>query len=186
MKKLALLAGCVCLLGLSGLWAQDKFYTKEGRIYFNATGDMEKIEATNKTAICVLDIKTGALQFAILLKGFEFEKALMQEHFNENYAESDKFPKSEFRGLVLNNKEISYGKPGIYDVRVKGMLTLHGESKEVTASGKFIIKDGRIQSVADFEILLSDFRIAIPGLVKDKVSNHAKIQVDCSLQPLKN
>ena len=82
--------------------AQEKYFTKTGKIRFNCTGGVEKIEALNKGVTCVLDSKTGALQFAVLLKGFEFEKALMQEHFNENYVESVKFPKAIFKGKVEN------------------------------------------------------------------------------------
>ena len=77
--------------------AQDRFFTKTGKINFYSKAPMEDIEAKNKTVTAVIDSKSGALQFAVQMKGFEFEKQLMQQHFNENYVESDKFPRAEFK-----------------------------------------------------------------------------------------
>src|SRR5215210_8582560 len=112
----------VLVLGLvfaaSGVFAQDKFFTKSGKISFYSKASLENIEAHNKTVTCVLDTKSGNLQFAVLMKAFEFEKALMQEHFNENYVESHKFPKAEFKGQLSNNSEVNYGKDGKYPVTV--------------------------------------------------------------------
>src|SRR4051794_3030998 len=83
--------------------AQDKYFTKTGKIGFYSITSLENVEAVNKTAGAILDSKTGAVQFAALMKGFEFKKALMQEHFNENYIESNQYPKAEFRGSIVNN-----------------------------------------------------------------------------------
>jgi polyisoprenoid-binding protein YceI len=167
------------------LLAQDKYFTKSGKIYFNASAKLEKVEATNRSVVAVMDTKTGAVQFAVMLKGFDFEKALMQEHFNENYVESDKYPKAEFAGKVTNNQEINYTRDGVYPVKVSGKLTLHGQTKEVSATGKITVKGGKIQLDSDFEVLLSDFKIDIPGLVKENISNNTRISVQCQLEPLK-
>ena len=115
----------------------QKFYTKTGKIFFDATSasSPERIEATNRTATCVIDAQSGAIQFAVLMKGFEFERALMQEHFNENYVESHKFPKAEFKGKIKDNHEIDYTKDGTYKAKVKGDLTIHGESIELESEG---------------------------------------------------
>ena len=86
--------------------AQQRFFTKTGKVSFSSKGAMEDIEAKNKTVSAVIDSKTGAIQFALQMKGFEFEKKLLQEHFNENYVESDKYPKAEFKGTILNNSEM--------------------------------------------------------------------------------
>src|SRR5437016_4448488 len=101
------------------------FYTKSGRINFYSKAPLEDIEASNKTADCVLNISTGSIMFSVLIKGFEFQKALMQEHFNENYMESNKFPRATFKGTIVNLSEIDLSKPGNYPVRVKGQLTMH-------------------------------------------------------------
>lgn len=186
MKYYLLFFAFSCLFHPGVSRAQDKFYTRQGRIYFDATGAMEKIEATTRSAVCVLDIHSGAIQFAALLKGFEFEKALMQEHFNENYVESDKYPRAEFKGQVVNNQDILYKKNGSYPARVKGILGLHGVSKEVACDGTLLVKDGRLSVTGDFTIPLADYQIVIPGLVKDKVAQTIKIHVDCQLEVLNN
>jgi YceI-like domain len=184
MKKMIFFAVVITLS--AGVSAQDKYFTKNGKILFKCTkSPLEKIEAANKGTTCVLDSKTGNMQFAVLMKGFEFERALMQEHFNENYVESHKFPKAEFKGQVANNNEINYTKDGTYPAKVKGQLTLHGVTKQVETTGNVTVKNGKIVAVADFIIQLSDYNISIPSLVSDKVSNTVNINVDCNLEPLK-
>lgn len=165
----------------------QKYFTKSGKINFDATSPSspEKVEAMNRSAICVIDSKTGAIQFTMLMKGFEFERALMEEHFNENYVESNKFPKAEFKGKIKDNDDINYAKDGTYKVKVKGDIIIHGETKEVEAEGKLVVQNGKISAEAEFTVKLSDFKISIPGLVADKVSKTARITVSCSLEPLK-
>jgi hypothetical protein len=166
----------------------QKYFTKNGIINFDATSSSspEKVEGVNRTSICVVDAATGAIQFSVLMKGFAFERALMEEHFNENYIESHKFPKSEFKGSITNNSSVSYSKDGMYSVTVKGKLTIHGETRDVEAQGKLIVENGKINTTTDFNVLLSDYKISIPGLVADKVAKTAKITVSCFLEPLKN
>ena len=132
-----------------------------------------------------MDTKSGSIQFSVLIKSFEFEKALMQEHFNENYVESDKFPKADFKGTVVNNNSVNYLKDGTYNTTVKGKLTIHGVTKEVEAPGVIKIEGGKIDASSTFNVLLSDFNVSIPSMVKDKVSNTIKITVDCKMDPLK-
>lgn len=184
MKRL-FLSMVMLLLTAGVVTAQDKYYTKSGRIFFKCTkASIEKIEATNKTTTCVLDTKTGNIQFAVLMKGFEFERALMQEHFNENYVESEKFPRGEFKGQVINNNEVNYSKDGLYPIKVKGSLTMHGISKEVETTGSLQVKQGKLSANAVFNIQLSDYNISIPSVVSDKISNTVNITVDCLLEPL--
>ncbi len=185
MNKFLLFLFAISLSSL--LHAQDKFFTKTGKVYFDATAPKspEKITAVNKSVTCVLDTKTGNMQFSLLMKGFEFERALMQEHFNENYAESTKFPKSEFKGNIAENANVNYTKDGVYVVKVKGQLTLHGETKEVETSGTVSVKGGSISLAATFTINLEEYKVNVPTVVGDKVSKTAKITVDCALEPLK-
>jgi polyisoprenoid-binding protein YceI len=118
------------------------------------------------------------------MKGFEFKKALMQEHFNENYVESDKYPKAEFRGQVTNNNEIAYTKDGSYNAHVKGKLTLHGQTKDVEADGKITVKSGKLVLTSKFNILMSEYDIDIPGPVQENMSDNITISVNCTLDPL--
>jgi hypothetical protein len=179
-----LLIAVFIFASLSGT-AQDKYFTKTGKIEFISKAPLEDIEAKNKTVAAILDIKTGALQFSVLMRSFEFEKALMQEHFNDNYVESDKFPKAEFKGTVVNNSAINYTKDGNYPAKVKGLLSIHGVTKEVVANGTIKVYGGKIDAAAVFNILLSDYKIKIPAGVKNKLSNNVSISVDCRMEPLK-
>jgi len=185
MKKTILLLAVLAFI--TNAFSQEKFFTKAGKLSFDATvpKSPENIDAVNKTALCVLDTKTGDVQFSCLMKGFEFERALMMEHFNENYVESDKFPKTIFKGVILNNGSINYSKDGTYPAKVKGQMTMHGETKEVETEGKIISKSGNIQVIANFNLVFADYKILIPQIVSDKVAKTAKITVDCLLEPLK-
>lgn len=173
------------LLATTLVQAQDKFFTKSGKIEFFSNAPMEDIEARNKTATAVLDTKTGALQFSVLMKAFEFQKALMQEHFNENYVESHKFPKGEFRGTIVNNSDIDYTKPGTYKAAVKGQLTIHGVTRDVVTTGTITVDGANLLATSSFNIKLSDYNIKVPSVVKEKLSNNIKITVDTKLEPLK-
>lgn len=185
MKKIILLV--LVIVSAKTIQAQDKQFTKTGKINFDATvpKSPENIDGINKTVVCVLDTKSGVMQLVVMMKAFEFDRALMQEHFNENYVESDKFPKAEFKGTIANNATVSYTKDGVYPVKVKGKLTMHGETKDVEADGKITVKGGKISAAADFSVVLKDYKIEVPELVADKVARIAQIKVDCSLEPLK-
>jgi polyisoprenoid-binding protein YceI len=164
---------------------QDKYYTKSGKIEFSSKATMEDIDAKNKTVSAILDPKTGALQFSVLMKSFEFEKALMQEHFNSDYVESDKYPKAEFKGTIVNNSGIDYTKDGTYPVKVKGQLTMHGATRAVEPAGTIKIDGGKVSASSSFTIKLSDYNITIPAIVKDKISKTIDVTVDCKLEPFK-
>ncbi len=170
------------------LFGQTRVFTKNGKIKFDATtpASPEAITGSNEKATSVIDLGTGAIQFAVLMKAFLFDKALMQEHFHENYVESDKFPKSEFKGQIVNMKEVTLAKNGTYKVKVKGKLTLHGVTKDVESDGTLTVKDGTVVAgKSEFLIPLSDYNIEIPSLVKDKLNKDARITVDMNYEPLK-
>jgi hypothetical protein len=183
MKHLLLMA--VCMATASVTLAQGKYFTKSGKIEFYSSAPLEDIEAKNKTVMAVLDSKSGALQFSVQMKGFEFDKALMQEHFNENYVESDKFPKAEFKGTITNNGDINYSKEGSYTAKVKGKMTIHGVTKDVETTGTVKVSGDKLEANSVFNILLSDYDVKIPSVVKDKISNSIKITVETKLEPLK-
>ena len=182
--KLGFLSAFLMLAGLAQ--AQQKYFTKTGRITFYSSAPLEDIEATTKTAAAVLDAGTGALQFSVLMKGFAFKKALMQEHFNENYVESDTYPTGEFKGTITNNAQINYTKPGTYPANVQGKLTLHGVTKDIATAGTVVVEGDGLKATAVFNVLLSDYKIKRPAMVKDKLSNTIRISVDCKLDALKN
>lgn len=181
MKKLTLIvAGCLFLYSATAK-AQGKFYTKTGKISFFSTTSVEDIEAINKSVVTILDTKSGDLQFAALMKGFEFRKALMQEHFNKDYVESDKFPRAEFKGQIINNTDINYTTNGTYNAKAKGKLTIHGVTKDIETSGTITVKDGKVVLNAVFNALVADYNITVPKLYRDNISKSIKVTVDCPL-----
>lgn len=168
----------VCLMiAAMGVNAQDKYFTRSGKISFQSKTDMENIEALNTKATSVLDAKTGQLEFAVLMKAFEFEKQLMMEHFNENYVESDKYPKSTFKGAIANIGEVNLQKDGSYPIKIKGQLTLHGVTQDITTDGILEVKGGMITGKSAFSVLVADYKITIPNVVKDNISKSVKIDI---------
>jgi hypothetical protein len=176
----------LALLTICSLHANaEKFMTRTGGIDFSATTPLEKIEGSNKSVACLLDSKTGSIDYVVQIKSFIFSQQLMQEHFNENYMESDKFPKSTFKGAITNLASIDFSKDGEYNAEVLGKLTIHGVTKEVKALGKIIVRSGKVILKSTFSSLLADYKIAIPGAVKDKISKEVKISVNCALESMK-
>jgi polyisoprenoid-binding protein YceI len=119
------------------------------------------------------------------MKAFTFEQALMQEHFNENYVESDKYPDAIFKGTITNISSVSYDKDGSYPVSVKGKMTMHNVTKDVEAAGKITVNKGKVSASSGFSVQLADYNIKIPALAAGKLDKTAKITVSCGLEPLK-
>ncbi len=160
-----------------GLSAQ-KFSTKTGEVSFFSDAALEDIEAVNHQALAALDLDKGNIAFVLQIRSFEFEKALMQEHFNENYMHSDKFPKSTFEGSVLN-PEVAR-KDGTHEIKLKGKLTIHGETKEIAVPATLVRKGNELTIQCRFTIKLGEF-----GIKNDKVENIAEaieIRVNTTLK----
>jgi hypothetical protein len=182
MKKLIALSATV-LLTISFASAQ-KFMTKNGTIHFLSDGQMEKIEAYNHQVNSALDGTTGNFVFKVLIKSFEFEKALMQEHFNENYMQSDQFPNSTFSGKVMNVKEINFGKDGVYNAIVEGDLTMHGVTNKVKTNGTFEVKSGKVVGKSSFNVLIKDYKITVPKAVVKNIAENVQIEVNVPMESL--
>ena len=162
--------------------AQDTLSTKNAVINFDATSPSspEKIEAVSKLGISKMLVKTGEVAFALQMMSFEFEKALMKDHFNENYMETSKFPRATFKGNIQDFSKVNFSKNGKYPVKVKGSMTLHGVTKEVIADGFINVTGDKINATSTFKLILSDFNIKVPDLVKDKVAREATITVNAT------
>ena len=155
----------------------QKLITKTAGVKFSANSSLEKIEGSTNTASTAIDKSTGNIEFALLVKSLKFEKALMEEHFNENYMESTKFPKATFKGKITNNADIKWDTDGKYSAKVTGNLTIHGVTKEVKTVADVTIKGGVATTNSKFSVEVGDYGIEIPALVKDKVAKTAKIEV---------
>ena len=163
----------------------QRFITKSGKITFFSDSPLEKIEAVNNSVNSALDTQTGMFVFKVLMKSFTFEKALMQEHFNENYVESDKYPVATFKGKVTNIDKIDFGTAGKYDAIVEGNLTMHGKTKKIKTTGVFTVYDEGIKGTSSFSIKLADYGVEIPSIVAEKIAKEILINVDINLKPLK-
>lgn len=178
----------IAIFGILNLPVQaQRYFSRNARVAFDATSKTspEKINAVSNSGTLVLDKTTGKVEAAVLLKGLLFEKALMQEHFNENYVESDKFPKAKFSGKIDNITALDLTKNGTYTVVMAGTMDMHGVVKEVKTPATFVVSGGKITASAQFSLLLADYQIAIPSLVADKVAKTAVIEVKTDLELMK-
>jgi len=152
-------------------------YSKEAKISFYSKTAMENIDAVNNKGLCFWNTVTGELEFSVLIKGFQFNSALMQEHFNENYMESDKFPKAVFKGVLVVATSFSLQANGTYNVSAEGMLTIHGVSKKISVPVNITSKNGRFSASTNFRVLVKDYNISIPAVVADKIDKQISISV---------
>ena len=177
MKTIFLFA-VILLAAASGLHAQDKYLCKHGHIWFYSHTPMEDVEAHNNEAASVITASTGDIVYQVLIKSFKFKRALMEEHFNENYMESDMYPKSDFKGKIVNLKDINFAKPGVYKATVEGDLTIHGKKNRIKHDGTIEVKDGKLLVKAKFSVVPQDYGIEIPSAVRDKIAKSMAVTVD--------
>ena len=183
MKRLTFLM-ILCLLFLSA--NAQKYMTKNGFIGFYSHTPMEDIKADNNQVAGVLDIATGEMVFQALIKSFHFEKALMEEHFNENYMESEKFPKAMFKGKITNFATANFSKNGTYEVTVEGDLTIRDVTNKIITKGTIEVVTGGINASSKFRIVPEDFKISIPGVVRDKISKDLEVTVSMKYAPVES
>jgi polyisoprenoid-binding protein YceI len=158
----------------------QKFYTKNGSISFFSKTSVEDIKADHNQVMSVINTQTGELQFSLLVKGFHFKKALMEEHFNSDYMESDKFPKAGFKGSISDISKVNFAKDGSYPVTVSGDLTLHGVTKSTTANGTITVTNGKISGNSKFMVTVADYNISIPKIYSDNIAKTVAVTVACS------
>jgi len=160
----------------------QNYVTKTGKISFYSYAPIENIQADNGQVNASLNLTTGDFIVKVLMKSFEFKKSMMQEHFNDDYVESDTYPNASFKGKVVNIADIDTTKSGPVKVQVKGSLTIHGVTKEINSEGTLEVKDGTIIGLSKFTITLKDYNITIPSTVVNNISKTIEISVDFTLK----
>lgn len=175
--KIKLIA--LALLFSTGAFAQ-KLSTRTGFVKFFSEAPIENIEASNKQVSSVINTENGEFAFLVPIKSFQFEKALMQEHFNENYMESGEFPKATFKGTIANGAEIDFTKDGTYKANFAGVMTMHGVEKKMEETATITIKDGKVSLGSEFKIKPADYGIEIPAGKKDNISSVIEVTVKMS------
>jgi polyisoprenoid-binding protein YceI len=180
MKKLIFCA----VLALLAVAAQaQKMITKDAKVSFDASSPLEPIKATNSSGGVALDAATGDVVASVQVKNFIFKQALMQEHFNENYMESTKFPKATLTGKIANFSAVKLTKDGTYNTKINGTMDMHGVKKQVEVPATITVKGGVVTFSSTFKVLCADYGIAIPSVVADKIAKEVKINVEGTLAP---
>ena len=160
------------------LFGRDIYFTRSGEVSFFSSTPIYDISAVNNQMTCVLDIESGSVSFRIPILGFNFPNGLMQEHFNENYMESDIYPNASFKGKINRWNELKLSdKP--QEVLLNGTMTIHGVSKVVSEKGIISMKNNVVIGSSDFLITVADYNIQIPKLVRDKIAK--TVSVDTKL-----
>ncbi len=179
MKKLVVF--CFVTSIFFSLQAQKIYATKTGQVSFNASSPIEKIAGVNNQVDSKMVDKSGQIVFSILIKSFKFENQLMEDHFNENYLESTKFPKADFKGFITNISTVDFTKDGKYPITVEGTLTIHGVSQKISTQGTLVMSKGKPAISGVFKIKIKEY--GVTGLyIGDKIANEAEITIDCKYE----
>ncbi len=180
MKKI-IAALFLLTLSITAVNAQ-KYMTKTGHIRFFSSTPMEDIEAHNRQVNAALDAQSGDLVFKALMKSFQFEKALMQEHFNENYVESDKYPNATFKGKVTNLDKVNLTKNGKYEVTIEGDLTIKDATRKISEKGTLEVNGDKVRGQSTFYVQVADYNIKIPNTVANNIAKSIRVDVDVNLE----
>tara|TARA_Y100000588_G_C13879765_1_gene763962 strand:- start:109 stop:675 length:567 start_codon:yes stop_codon:yes gene_type:complete len=180
LKKIGFTA--ILLLSCFSAFGQ-RYLTREGKIKFYSHAPMEDITAHNNKVLSIIDIDKGQVAVDMLIKAFEFEKKLMQEHFNENYMESDEFPKATFKGSFEVPQGLKQMTAGSYEVAVTGDLTIHGVTKALTQNITLKVEDKSITTHFVFNVKVKDHDIKIPNLVVKNIAEEIEVTADFVFKP---
>lgn len=151
---------------------------KNGDASFFSEAPLENIEAVSRSMNSVLNTSTGDIVFIVPMTSFKFQKALMQEHFNEKYVESDKYPNGTFKGKI--NEKIDWTNNAEQEITATGTLTVHGVDVPHTEKGKLTIKDGAISIAGSFKVKVADHKIEIPKIVIQNIAEVVDVKYNCS------
>tara|TARA_B100000902_G_scaffold389952_1_gene438034 strand:+ start:1261 stop:1893 length:633 start_codon:yes stop_codon:yes gene_type:complete len=173
MKKILLIA--IIILGIKSGFSQ-KYYTEIGVTEFDGSkAAFEPIKAINKNTTSIIDFKTGNIAAVIIINQFEFRLRLMQEHFNENYLESNIYPRSTFEGKIINFNDIT---ENFKNYQITGNLTIKGVTKEINTTALIRKEKNKVELMSNFSVMLSDFGVKIPKIVFKKIDEEVKINLN--------
>ncbi len=157
---------------------QDIYVSKNARISLYSSAPIEDIKAATSSGASVFNPSTGELDFSVNIKSFTFPKELMQEHFNSDYMESDKFPKATFKGKVQQPVDVT--KDGTYSITVTGDLTVHGVTQKRTIPGTLSVKSGVVSMSSEFIVKCADHHISIPQIVFHNIAENIQMNVSAT------
>jgi polyisoprenoid-binding protein YceI len=172
MKYLLMLLTCFATAKQVG---QAIYVCKNANVSLYSKAPIEDIEAKTAKGTSVYNAATGDINFSVPIRSFKFDKALMEEHFNENYMESEKYPQASFKGKISN--AINLSGDGIYPVSATGILEVHGVKQNRTIPGTITVHNGTVSMAADFIVKCADHHITIPTLVFHNIAETIRIQM---------
>lgn len=182
MKKI--LFATLSLVLMSSLINAQTYKTRDGYIYFNPNKDQshKDYESASKEATAVLKVETGDVALLVPMKTFHFNNALLEEHFNENYLHTNKFPNASYKGKLIGFNKNQLAKDGVYNLTSEGQVTLHGVTKNFKSPVKLEVKGKTATYYCVFKIKAEDYNIDIPGLVKPKLSEETPLTATINFQ----
>lgn len=160
---------------------QQRFFAEKPAITFFSDGLVEDIAAINRRVTSIFDVVSGEIAYLMNVKDFEFSNKLMQTHFNEKYLESEKFPKSSFKGTI---KGYNHSTGGTQQVNATGKLTIHGVTRDVNIPGTLEKNGDKLMMKAKFLVKLADYNITVPQVVWDKIAQQVEVTIDFVYRPL--
>lgn len=160
--------------------AGERFRTTKGKVSINASTPLEDIEAQNHQVNAILNPATGKFAVVMLIRDFEFKRKLMQEHFNENYMESDKYPKATFSGTI-ENFEFSNLSTTASEYSIKGRISIHGITRQLNTNIRLSLEDDEIEINSNFVIRPEDHEIEVPKIVFQKIAQEVEVAVKLNL-----
>lgn len=176
MKRIFIVLMILCVA--LGAHAQ-KYNSTSGSISFYSHATLEDLAADNKKVVSIMNVSTGDVAFSVPVKDFKFEKSLMEEHFNEKYMESDKYPKSTFQGKITG---YTAGTAGAQPVKATGKLTIHGVTRDVEIPGTLELAGGKLALRAKFKVKLADYKVEIPKLLWQNIAEEVEVTVALDYQ----
>lgn len=166
------------LLSLQSTKAQ-KYISKSSSITFFSEAPLENIEAVNTKSTSIFDLSNGEIVFSVPIREFQFEKSLMKQHFNENYMDTEKYPKSTFKGKVTGYQS----EDGQYQATAQGTLFIHGKTREVRIDGNVEIKNQELSLTAVFPVELEDYDIKIPRILFSNIAESVEVTIEFTYKP---
>ncbi len=180
-KKIEVLALTILLCFSVSFARAQKYKSTSSYIHFFSDAPMEDIEAENSEAQSAFDLETGQIVFSVPIEGFIFDKSLMQEHFNENYLESHKFPKATFSGTIT---DYDANKSNWQDAKANGAMTIHGVENAISSEGKIRIVGNQVEIEARFPIKVADYKIKIPKVVFYNIAETVDVTIKMSYEKI--
>jgi polyisoprenoid-binding protein YceI len=177
--KIRLALSILCVTSLSA--SAQKFVTEKTFVTFFSHASIEDIKADNKKAVGIFNNATSDIAFSVPISEFQFAKSLMQEHFNEKYMESDKYPKSTFQGKISDYNSSSAA--GIQNVKAAGKLTIHGVTNDVNIPGTIEKQGDKLLMKSKFKVKLQDYKVAIPQLLWQNIAEEVEVTLEFTFKP---